>query len=198
MSAHATRPQSTGPHHPVTLEVLRLFDQRGDSQYGHEAVTQREHALQSAMMAEEEGAPGALVAAALLHDLGHLLHKLADDAPDQGIDDLHEALAARWLERRFGPEVTDPVRLHVAAKRYLCTVEPEYRETLSGPSQQSLELQGGAMADDEVRAFRAEPHFEAAIRLRRWDDRAKVPGLATPPLEEFAVYLDRALDTTGA
>jgi phosphonate degradation associated HDIG domain protein len=178
-------------HNPTTLEILELFQQRGNSQYGQEAISQQEHALQAALMAERAGSSPALIAAALLHDLGHLLHNLPENAPDHGVDDHHEALAARWLQRRFGPEVTDPVRLHVAAKRYLCTVEPEYFQQLSPPSITSLELQGGSMTDDELRNFRAEPHFEAAVMLRRWDDTAKVPGLPTPPIEHFAKYVDQ-------
>lgn len=179
------------PRKPTTLAVLELFRVRGSSQYGHEAVTQLEHALQAAMFAERDGANAALVAAALLHDVGHLVHSLPDDAPEQGIDDHHESAAANWLARRFGPEVVEPVRMHVAAKRYLCTVEPAYRALLSGPSLVSLDLQGGLLNDDERAEFEASPHCAAAVRLRRWDDAAKVVGLTTPPLEHFADFVDR-------
>jgi len=179
------------PLKATTLAVLDLFRVRGSSQYGCEAVTQREHALQAALFAQRDGADAPLVAAALLHDVGHLVHSLPDDAPEQGIDDHHEAAAANWLAKRFGPEVVEPVRMHVAAKRYLCTVEPAYRELLSGPSLVSLELQGGLLSDAERAAFEASPHCAAAVRLRRWDDAAKVVGLATPPLEHFADYVDR-------
>ncbi|HEX3658029.1 MAG TPA: HD domain-containing protein [Pirellulales bacterium] len=170
-------------------QVLRLFRQRGDSQYGGEAVSQREHALQAAMFAEQAGAEPSLIAAALLHDVGHLLHVLADDAPDHGIDDRHEALAAAWLQQRFGPPVVEPVRLHVAAKRYLCAVDREYAAQLSPPSVQSLALQGGPMTPEEVTAFEAGPFFAAAVRLRRWDEAAKVVDLPTPDLEHFCSYL---------
>jgi len=172
--------------------ILELFARSGDSQYGHEAVSQREHALQAAWFAERAGAPPALIAAALLHDVGHLLHDLAEDAPEQGIDDRHEELAAQWLAERFGPEVVEPVRLHVAAKRYLCTTDPEYDRLLSPPSRLSLRLQGGPMTPEETAAFESGPHGRAAIDLRRWDDAAKVPGLPTPGLEHFAPALTAA------
>ena len=188
-----TSDPANAAYHPVTLEILRLFRERGDSQYGGEAVTQREHALQVALLAEQAQARATLITAGLLHDLGHLLHNHADDAPDHGFDDRHEDLGARWIERRFGPAVTEPVRMHVAAKRYLCAVEPEYFATLSLPSVKSLALLGGAMSADEVREFRSQPHFEDAVELRRWDDAAKIADLPTPPVEHFAVYIDEAI-----
>src|SRR5262245_21120661 len=110
----------------VADEVLGLFRRRGGSNYGQEAVTQLEHALQAAFFAELAKATGALIAAALLHDVGHLLHDLPEDAPDAGIDDRHEALAAAWLGKRFGPEVVEPAAMHVDAKRYLCAVDGDY------------------------------------------------------------------------
>ncbi len=172
----------------VEQEIARLFDHGGGSLYGGERVTQLEHGLQAALLAEQQGASDELVVAALLHDIGHLLHDLPDDAPDRGVDDVHEALGANWLRDRFPDEVLEPVRLHVDSKRYLCATEPGYWEALSDPSKVSLELQGGPMSDDECVAFRAGPHFAASIRLRRWDDEAKVAGLETPSLQH---YLDR-------
>jgi len=180
------------PAHSATEQVLRLFRQRGDSQYGGEAVSQLEHALQAAMFAEQAGATPSLIVAALLHDVGHLLHRLADDAPDHGVDDRHEALAAAWLKARFGPAVVEPVRLHVAAKRYLCAVDPEYRAQLSPPSAKSLALQGGPLAQDEIETFEAGPFFASAVQLRRWDEAAKVVNLRTPDLEHFCGFLDLA------
>lgn len=178
---------------PAQMAVLiELLRERGHSAYGGEAVTQGEHALQSAWQAEQAGAAPALITAALLHDLGHLVHHLPDDSPEQGIDDHHEVVAARRLSRLFGPEVVEPVRLHVAAKRYLCAVEPGYRESLSEPSRVSLELQGGPMSAEEVRRFRENPHGAAAVSLRRWDDLAKVAGLLTPPLDHFVPYIAAA------
>lgn len=179
--------------HPLTREVLKLFDQRGGSLYGGEAVTQLQHALQAAHFAEQDGASPALICAALLHDVGHLLHTLPDDAPDQGVDDRHEELAARWLVKWFPASVSEPVRLHVAAKRYLTAVDPEYAALLSPPSQLSLKLQGGPMSEDEVGEFEMSPHYWPAVQLRRWDDAAKDPNLATADLEHFATYLDEVL-----
>lgn len=173
----------------VADQVTELFDRRGDSEYGGEDVTQLEHALQAAWLAEREGASPALIAAALLHDVGHLLHDLPDDAPDAGIDDHHENAAANFLRRSFPPSVTEPVRLHVDAKRYLCAVDATYRGTLSEPSLVSLRLQGGAMTPAEVAAFEAKAFAEDAVRLRKWDDAAKVRELATPPLGHFLGYV---------
>lgn len=174
-------------------EVVDLLDRLGGSQYGSEAVTQREHALQCALLARQRNLGAPLVAACLLHDIGHLLHDLPDDAPEQGIDDVHEDRGAAWLKSRFKPEVVEPVRLHVAAKRYLCAVEPGYFAILSPPSVKSLELQGGPMSPSEVRDFQSNPHHRAAVELRRLDDEAKVPGLPTPAASDFLVEMRQFL-----
>ena len=186
MNPAGSKPASDNP---VVNEVLRLFREQGDSEYGGEAITQLEHALQAATRAQKSGADSSLIVAALLHDVGHLLHNLPDDAPDQGVDDRHEELGGRWIEGRFGPAVTEPVRLHVAAKRYLCAVEPGYFSELSRPSVVSLELQGGPMSEEEVESFETNPHYREAVSLRRWDDEAKVVGEQTPPLEAFCGHL---------
>jgi phosphonate degradation associated HDIG domain protein len=177
----------------VVEQILRLFAERGDSDYGGESVNQRQHALQAAHFARTAGASPTLVTAALLHDIGHLLHHLPDDAPEQGVDDRHEELAARWLKRWFGPAVVEPVRLHVPAKRYLCATEPGYLERLSEPSRLSLRLQGGPMSRDEVAAFHAHPECAAAVALRRWDDEAKVPGMVVPPVEAYVGAIEESL-----
>jgi len=153
--------------------------------YAGEPITQLEHALQAAHLAETQHAPPALVAAALLHDVGHLMHGHGEDCMDEGIDDRHEALAAQWLDEWFGPEVVEPIRLHVSAKRYLCAKDEAFRAQLSEASQQSLQLQGGPMAPEEVAAFERNPHFRDALRLRGWDESAKIPASPTPPLEHF-------------
>lgn len=176
---------AASPAESVADEVIRLFQTHGDSQYGGEAVTQLEHALQAATLAVQQQASTAVVVAALLHDIGHLLHDLPADAPLQGVDDLHEILGARWLCSRFESDVTEPVRLHVAAKRYLCAVEPEYQRTLSEPSLVSLTLQGGPMSEAEVRQFEQLPFFQVAVQLRRFDDAAKIVGFKTPPVDHF-------------
>lgn len=177
---------STATPQQIAETIVRLFNEHGGSMYGGEQVTQAEHALQSALLAQRSGASTPLIVAALLHDVGHLLHALPDDAPEAGIDDLHEELAAHWLNLRFGPEVVEPVRLHVAAKRFLCATDPVYYGRLSPPSQLSLKLQGGPMSTAEVGKFLAHPHYRDAVSLRRWDDEAKVIGMDTPSIEYYA------------
>jgi [1-hydroxy-2-(trimethylamino)ethyl]phosphonate dioxygenase len=176
---------------PDIEEIIGLFETRGDSLYGGEAVTQLEHALQAASLAEQEDATAELIAAALLHDLGHLLHALPADAPDTGIDDRHESSAGTFLQHLFPAQVTEPIRLHVSAKRYLCAIDVDYMDSLSAPSRVSLHLQGGPMTPDEVSAFERNPHATDAIRLRRWDDTSKIPDHPTPPLSHFATLLKR-------
>jgi phosphonate degradation associated HDIG domain protein len=173
----------------IVHQIRDLFEVNGGSLYGGEAVTQLEHALQAAMLAESQGAEAPLIVAALLHDVGHLLHDLPDDAPDAGIDDVHEQLAYKWLSGHFGPEVTEPVRLHVDAKRYLCAVDSQYWASLSPVSQQSLALQGGTFTANEARDFERHPFFKQSVQLRRWDDAAKVVGLVTPGLNHFLSYI---------
>ncbi len=169
----------------VIADLQEMFATRGGSMYGGESVTQLEHGLQAAHLAECEGAAAELIVAALLHDIGHLLHDLPQDAPDDGVDDLHERLGAKWLAVRFPDSVVEPIRLHVAAKRYLCAVDPNYRASLSGPSELSLQLQGGSMTPEECESFHRQPHCADAVRLRRWDDKAKVEGLASPQFEHY-------------
>jgi len=152
--------------------VLVLLRARGHERYG-ERVTQLDHALQCASLAAGEGAAESLVAAALLHDYGHLIDDRGHMAERDGLDGEHEAVGAAALAAWFGPAVTQPVALHVAAKRYLCAAEPGYFEALSPASQLSLELQGGPFALDAAAAFIARPFAEDAVRLRRWDDWGK-------------------------
>jgi phosphonate degradation associated HDIG domain protein len=170
-------------------DIAALFARRGREMYSGEPVTQTEHALQTASQAEQSGADAALITAAFLHDVGHLLHDLDEDCAEEGIDDKHEALGAEWLAQHFGFEVVEPVRLHVAAKRYLCAVDEEYNARLSDASRLSLRLQGGPFTKAQARKFEQHPCFAAAIKLRRWDEEAKIPQLKTPPLEQ---YLDVA------
>ncbi|XZG69677.1 phosphonate degradation HD-domain oxygenase [Chitinibacteraceae bacterium HSL-7] len=170
----------------VSLASLRLaFEHDGNALYGGEGVSQLEHALQSARAAERDGASPALIVAALLHDVGHLLAGQQDDDLANGIDDHHEGVGARALATLFGPEVTQPIALHVLAKRYLCTTDPGYHATLSDASRCSLALQGGEMTAAEVSAFERRPFGADAIRLRHFDDLAKVVGLSTPPLDHY-------------
>lgn len=173
--------------------LLDVLATQGGAQYGQERVTQLAHALQCGLAAEQAGAPPALIGAALLHDIGHLVHKLGDDAALRGIDDHHEALGAKLLARWFVPALSEPVALHVDAKRYLCATEPGYFAILSPASVRSLELQGGTYDATGAAAFRARPHAEDAVRVRRWDEAAKVRGLATPDLTHFRPYLEASL-----
>jgi [1-hydroxy-2-(trimethylamino)ethyl]phosphonate dioxygenase len=175
---------------PAVDSIFAAFRSHGAAAYVGEPVTLREHMLQTAAAAEAEGAPDELVAAALLHDIGHLLHDGPEDAAEQGHDTEHEDLGYRFLEQVFPAAIVDPVRLHVAAKRYLCAVEPDYAAELSPASRLSLTLQGGPMSADERAGFTSLPHWEAACRLRRWDDAAKDPIAAVPPLEHYRPVLE--------
>lgn len=177
----------------IVDQVCELFATKGHAAYVGEPVSQLEHALQAAWHAEQDGADDALVAAALLHDIGHLLHKLPENVADEGIDTRHEHLGQAWLSRYCGEEVTEPVRLHVPAKRYLCATDPAYLAALSPASTHSLALQGGPFTPDEVSEFERRPHFERAVRLRRWDDLAKIPGLEVPGLDHYRPLLSRVL-----
>jgi [1-hydroxy-2-(trimethylamino)ethyl]phosphonate dioxygenase len=170
----------------ATVDFLfATLAEKGHRQYDGEAVTQLQHALQAATLAERDAAPPMLVAAALFHDLGHLVHDLGEDAAARGMDDRHEWRALGLLRRVLPAEVWEPVRMHVDAKRYLCATEIGYFAALSAASVRSLALQGGPMNAEEARAFAAHPHAEAAICLRRYDEAAKDPGAETPDLEHF-------------
>jgi phosphonate degradation associated HDIG domain protein len=173
----------------IADEVIDLMRARGEAAYFGEPVSQLEHALQTAHCASQAGSPRELVLAALLHDIGHLLHDLPESVADAGIDTRHETAGYEWILARFGPAVAEPVRDHVAAKRYLCRVEPEYLSRLSAASLRSLELQGGPFNEDEAGQFEALPRYREAVMLRRWDDAAKTPGLTVPSLEEYREML---------
>lgn len=176
----------------VLGRVEQLFAQRGGAEYHGEAVTQLEHALQAATLAEADGLPAEAIAAALLHDVGHLLHQKGEGCAEQGIDDRHEELGVSFLKWAFDPPVTEPIRLHVEAKRYLTATRPGYLSRLSPASLRSLQLQGGPMSAEEVRAFEGNPHYAIAVRVREYDDAAKVVGLATRPFDHFRQYLEAA------
>jgi [1-hydroxy-2-(trimethylamino)ethyl]phosphonate dioxygenase len=174
-------------------DIFAAFAQTGGETYLGEPVSLTEHMLQSADAAEQDGAPATLVAAAVLHDFGHLVHDLDPDCAAFGVDSMHEEVGSRYLERHFPPAVTEPIRLHVASKRYLCAVDPAYLEELSAASRHSLELQGGPFAAAEAEEFRRGPYADDAVRLRRYDDLAKVPGLATPALEHYRAVLESVM-----
>lgn len=170
---------------PTIGSIIDLFTQKGSQLYGGEGVTQLEHALQCATLAEASGKNHELITACLLHDLGHLIHDLGDNPTDIGIDDQHEYRAIPFLRQIFSPAVTEPIRLHVLAKRYLCAVDSEYWYSLSTPSQRSLELQGGRFSPQEAEKFIQRPYAQDAVQLRIYDDRAKISHLSTPDLNYF-------------
>jgi phosphonate degradation associated HDIG domain protein len=177
----------------VVDEIFDRFRAAGDELYIGEPVTVSQHMLQTAALARADGADDELVAAALLHDYGHLVHELPEDSAEHGVDTRHEELGVEQLGRWFPETVTEPIRLHVAAKRYLVAVDTGYRDTLSPASILSLDLQGGPMSEDEMRAFEAGPHAIAACRLRRYDDAGKDPEAQTPPLEAYRDLLTSLL-----
>jgi phosphonate degradation associated HDIG domain protein len=184
----ALGPES-GPQQ-IVAALFEMFATLGGRRYGEE-VNQAQHMLQCAQFAAEEGAPDTLVAAALLHDIGHFLHTHGDDAAERGIDDRHEQLGAAWVARWFGPEVAAPITLHVDAKRFLCRAEPGYVDHMSAASRRSLSLQGGTMTPEACRRFLTNPFAQDAIRLRRYDDRGKLTALTPPPIETYRAMLHR-------
>ena len=172
-------------------EAFRLLAEGGGAAYFGEPVTVLEHSLQAAWFVSREGGDPELVAAALLHDLGHLMHTEGEDVAVHGVDTRHEELAVEALSSHLPARVLDPIRMHVAAKRYLCFAEPAYLAHLSPASVQSLHLQGGPMKFEEAESFRAQPHGREALLVRRADDEAKVPDLAVAPLESYRALIDR-------
>ncbi|MCU1351177.1 MAG: putative phosphohydrolase [Acidimicrobiales bacterium] len=180
-----------GPARAVD-EVLALYAQWGVDPYDEE-LSQLDHALQTAALAATAHADDALVAAALLHDVGHLLELdiRGPGRPRPDADLGHEGTGARHLAALFPPAVTGPIALHVRAKRYRCAVDPAYLAQLSDGSRRSLALQGGPMAATEIAVFEAHPGFTGAVALRGWDDEGKVDGLAVPPVEHYRPLLDR-------
>lgn len=166
--------------------IVKLYQQRGAEQYGSEAVSQLEHALQCAAFAEAEGGSPALITAALLHDLGHLVHDLGENPAEHGVDDVHQYLAIPFLRHLFPDAALEPIKLHVDAKRYLCAVENGYWGSLSFASKRSLELQGGVYSPEEAKKFIDLPYAADAVRLRRWDDFAKIKNKPTPDLAHYA------------
>jgi predicted HD phosphohydrolase len=175
--------------------IDRIFEaMRSGSEmtYG-ERVTILEHSVQAALFAIQDGADDWMVAAAFLHDYGHFVHDLGEDIADQGIDAVHEEIGAQALQDFFIPEVIEPMRLHVAAKRYLVATDASYRAEITPASIQSLALQGGPFNKAEIAAFEANPYFERAVQLRRYDEAGKLPDMDIPDLEYFRPYLEKSL-----
>ena len=177
----------------LTLQdIAKLFSAHGHIEYSGEGVTQLEHALQSAHLAERAGASPALVCAAFLHDIGHLLTDKGETPTLRGVDDQHQNAAAPFLRGRLPAAVVEPIRLHVDAKRYLCATRADYYGRLSEDSKRSLELQGGVFSAAQAERFIAQPHAAEAVRVRLWDDAAKTRGAATPDLAHFEPLLREA------
>jgi phosphonate degradation associated HDIG domain protein len=166
--------------------LFELYERKGAALYG-EGVSQLDHALQCAQLAAEDAADDRLVAAALLHDLGHLLE--SESAIPAVADARHEISGAAALRELFGPQVARPIALHVVAKRYLCAVEPGYGDSLSEASRHSLRLQGGPLSAAQARRFERGAHFAEAVRLRRYDEAAKVEGAICRPLRDYGDLL---------
>ena len=171
-----------------------IFARRGAESYLGEQVTMSQHMLQAARLAEEAGASERTIVAALLHDIGHYTNEFPDDALAQGTDNLHEEAGAQVLAPFFPTEVTDPIRHHVAAKRYLCATNPAYFDRLSPASVHTLNLQGGPMNPDEAAAFANEPNLDAILRVRVWDDQGKDPEMQTPDFGHYAPMVQRVAD----
>jgi phosphonate degradation associated HDIG domain protein len=169
-----------------------LYESKGGRAYEGEGISQLEHALQSAYLAEQSGERPELVCAALLHDIGHLLNDRGETPTLRGIDDLHQYMALPFLRPHFPEAVLGPIRLHVDAKRYLCAKRAEYYRQLSEDSKRSLQLQGGVFGPEEAARFIRQPHAANAVKVRLWDDAAKVPGAATPDLAHFEPLLREA------
>jgi len=176
----------------VIEDLIQLYEAKGGREYEGEGISQLEHALQSAQLAQQAGAAPALVCAALLHDVGHLLNDKGETPTLRGVDDLHQYAALPFLRPYFPEAVLGPIRLHVDAKRYLCATRPDYYERLSEDSKRSLKLQGGVFAPAEAERFIGQPHAAEAVKVRLWDDAAKVRGAATPGLAHFEPLLREA------
>src|SRR5258705_2167409 len=170
--------------------VFAIFQKRGSGAYYGESVSMTEHAWQPAYSAQAAAARPALVIAALLHDIGHLVHDVPSDIADWTVDEHHELVGSAWLAKRFGADVSEPVRLHVPAKRYLLATDAAYFAKLSPASVMTLKLQGGPMAAHEIAEFENEPFYKDAVRVRQWDDQGKVAGLSTPRLGDYRALIE--------
>jgi phosphonate degradation associated HDIG domain protein len=176
--------------------IFGLFERFGSERYGEDA-TQLQHALQVAELARRSGCTSALIAASLLHDIGQLMDGAGHAAQQLGIDARHEVSGAEFLAAHFPASVSGPVLLHVAAKRYICAIEPAYLDTLSGASRLSLKYQGGPMTAAEVRTFETEPLHGDAVTLRRFDDIGKQPDWFPPDLASYRALLEALLISRG-
>lgn len=172
------------------LETIeKIFVDKAEANYLGEDCTTASHMLQGAYLATEEGADDELVAAALLHDIGHFANEFTQKALENGVDGHHELVGAEIIAGHFPERTVAAVRNHVAAKRYLCATDAAYYDRLSAASKATLALQGGPMSADEVAAFEQVPHYEDAVKVRLWDDDGKSPDVAIPPFSHYKPLL---------
>ncbi len=176
---------SNSDHQMSAAQIIDLLEMKGGGSYFGEPVTVLEHSLQAAHLARESGSGHPQIVAALLHDIGHLLHQDLEVAAEHGRDTRHEEIGQQMLVTHLPASVTEPIRLHVTAKRYLCFADPAYLAELSPSSLLSLRLQGGPMCAEEAVQFLEHPFAPQAIALRRWDDEAKIPGLSVAAAESY-------------
>ncbi|MEH6446141.1 MAG: HD domain-containing protein [Oceanospirillaceae bacterium] len=176
--------------------LIDIFARRGPESYLGESVSMAEHMEQSAACAKEDGADNELIIASLLHDIGHFIGDFPLDALENGNDNYHEDAGALILEQFYCAKVSEPVRLHVAAKRYLCTVDDSYYYKLSDASINSFNIQGGKMSAEEVAEFEANPHHQAAIKLRHYDDDGKIQGREIFKIDHYESLLHELLVDT--
>jgi len=179
----------------IVAFIADIFERRGAESYLGEPVTMSQHMLQGAVLAEREGASDELIAAALLHDIGHYTSEFGPYSPDDTEDNHHDEAGAKVLEHFFPAVITECVRLHVAAKRYLCATDATYYDKLSQASRHTLELQGGPMNAEEVAEFRRNPFYKEAVRVRLWDEGGKDPHMKTPPFRYYVPVLQRVVDS---
>ena len=176
---------------PKVKEIVNAFEKKGNANYGDESVTQLAHALQCAHLAEKEGVEDSLILAALLHDIGHILsHEHMPESLEENLHDFHERIGYEWVKTIFGDKVAGPIRLHVAAKRYLCTKDSSYETQLSPTSYKSYLDQGGRMSKEELLEFEQDPFWKESLKLREWDDKAKVPSWIVPPIEHYLPIME--------
>jgi phosphonate degradation associated HDIG domain protein len=179
---------------PFVEELEKIYATRGFETFeGDRITTQTSHGLQTATIAEAEGAPAEMIVAALLHDIGRIINPKDREITDTGGNAEHEEVARSFLESHFGPEVTMPIKWHVAAKRYLVATDPAYSKKVSRGSTRSMAGQGGVLDDDEAREFIEQPFAKEGVALRRWDDRAKSPDAKTPPFGHFIAYINACI-----